>query len=386
MTASRPRVLFVVESGTDVRLVEGMAERFELELVCRTIPGGVAVSQSPRVSVRTYMGSSSRFFFAAEVMRRLLVRPRPDFVVVQGYALAALAANLIGRFRGLPVAMLVCSPVERYYRCRKDANDPRAPFRVAEFLALRLLARLNALLGQRYLVLSRHLADVVTGHGTRRPIDVVPVYGVDVEQFTPIDGDRTDLRRRLRLPEHGPLVLFSSRVAPEKDADTLLRAVGILKSEGRPVAVLNRSGGFEEFQRQAAVRGVGDLIDAADAVDPRGELADLYRAADLCVQASREEGLGFSPLEALSCEIPVIASAVGGLKETVIDGDTGWTYVPGDASQLARQIAAILTSPQEASRRAVNGRQLVLQRFERGRVFDQLEQIVRAGTQRREPA
>jgi hypothetical protein len=43
------------------------------------------------------------------------------------------------------------------------------------------------------------------------------------------------------------------------------------------------------------------------------ELADYYRAADVLVQGSLEEGLGFSPLEALACEVPVVASAVGGL-------------------------------------------------------------------------
>ena len=162
--------------------------------------------------------------------------------------------------------------------------------------------------------------------------------------------------------------------------------MGILRSEGTPVILLNRSGGFQEFRRRAEAHEVEDLIDAADALDPRGELAELYRAVELCVQASREEGLGFSPLEALSCETPVIASAVGGLKETIVEGDTGWTYQRGDAPQLARQIAAVLASPQEARRRARNGRQMVLQRFERGRVFDQLEQIVRAATDGRDQA
>ena len=99
----------------------------------------------------------------------------------------------------------------------------------------------------------------------------------------------------------------------------------------------------------------------------------------MVVQSSREEGLGFAPLEALACEVPVIATQVGGLRETIVDGETGWTYPVGDAAALAGAVRAVAANPLEAKRRAAKGRAMVEERFERVRVFEQLASVLQAG-------
>ena len=375
----RARLLLVAESGVDVRLVEGLAERFGLSVLARHIRGGVEVSRRPAVEVPTTIGPASRGAFAravgAEVWRR---RREVDCVVVQGYAAAALAANVAGRAARLPVLMLVCSPAERYYLCRRREADPSKPFRRRELLALGALARLNALLGQHYIVLSRHLAEVVRGHGAHSAVSIVPVYGVDTEIFSPAREPRREVKARLGLPATGALLFFSSRVAPEKDAATLLAAFRSLLERGHDLWLLHRSGGFREFLAEAGRIGVAERVVATDASHPHRGLADDYRASDLCVQASREEGLGFSPLEALACGTPVVAAEVGGLRETIIDGRTGWTYPAGDAAALACAVESALADPAEADRRAAAGRELVRTRFERRAVFEQLAEVVRA--------
>ena len=374
------RLCFVVESGTDVRLVEGLAERADLRVLARRIPGGVQISREPGHPVRTAVGPASRAGFAVAVLRAVLARPRWDHVLVQGYGAAALAANLAGRLTGTPVTMLVCSPVEGYYRCRRYHPEPGKPFRTAELLGLVALARINARLGRGYVVLSEYLAGVVRSHGTRSPVHVVPVYGVDMERFKPATAPKADLRRGLGIAPDGALVFFSSRVTPEKDAETLLDALARLRAEGRDVRLLHRSGGYREFQRLADARGLRDAVIATDAVHPGRELPASYQASDLCVQASRDEGLGFSPLEALACEVPVVATAVGGLRETIVDGDTGWSCPASDAAAMARAIADALDHPEEARRRAGRGRELVRRRFERRAVFDRLFEVLGAAS------
>jgi glycosyltransferase involved in cell wall biosynthesis len=118
--------------------------------------------------------------------------------------------------------------------------------------------------------------------------------------------------------------------------------------------------------------GLESAVVAHDAVAPFAGLASWYQAADLCVQASREEGLGFSPLEALACEVPVVASAVGGLRETIVDGDTGWTFPVGDSGALALSLRDVLDHPEEGLRRARNGRAMVQRSFEGTAAFDAL--------------
>jgi glycosyltransferase involved in cell wall biosynthesis len=366
------RVGFIVESGTDVRLVEGLAERVALTIVARQIPGGRVVSQPPAHPPRIEVGPAGHAAFAGFVARRWQwLRAETDVVIVQGYGPAAAMANLLGRLTGHPVRMLVCSPVEAYYRSRRAGDSPR-PYRGIEYGVITALARLNGIIGQRYIALSPYLADVIRASGTRRPIDVIPVYGVDDRIFSPATEPVASIRARLGLDAASRIVFFSSRVAPEKDAATVLRAIAQLARAGRPVRLLHLSGGHREFLSLAGSLSVADRVVAGDAVAPFEALADYYRASDVCVQASREEGLGFSPLEALACGVPVVASAVGGLTNTIRDGDTGWSVPVGDATAMADAIAAVLDDPAEARRRAARGRDMVLAAYRRTSVFDSL--------------
>ncbi len=380
------RICLVVESGIDVRNVEEIAARGTLEVLARRILGGVEISQAPAVPVPVRVGPASRPRFAMLVLRTLLSgRRRYDCVLVQGYALAALAANVASRLTGTPTLMLIGSPVESYYRCRREHPEPGKPYRAWELWGLTALARINALVGRGYLVVSRYLGDVVRGHGPRwrRPVHVIPIYGVDTARFRPATEDRAAIRARLGIPPGGPIIFFSSRVSPEKDAETLLDAIARLVATGRDVRVLHRSGGWRTFLALARSRGLEGHVIATDAVHPERELPLSYQASDLCVQASRDEGLGFSPLEALACEVPAVATAVGGLLETIVDGQTGWSYPAGDAAALAAAIADALDRPEEARRRAAAGRAMVKERFERKQVFDELFDVL-AGT-RAEP-
>jgi glycosyltransferase involved in cell wall biosynthesis len=367
-----PRLCFVVDSGTDVRLVEALAERGPLRILARRIPGGRVISQPPRQPVAIEEGPAGHAAFAAFAARRLAaLRGETDVVLVQGYGPTAAVVNLVCRTIGRPVRMLVCSPAEAYYRCRRLPGSTRR-FSAIEYAAIRMFGWLNARVGGGYVVLSPYLASVVRACGGNAPVDVIPVYGIDRTLFQPASEPKATIRARLALPDDGPLVFFSSRVAPEKDAATVLDALALLVRRGYRVRLLHLSGGHRAFAALADARGVAAHVIARDAVAPFAALADHYRAADVCVQASHEEGLGFSPLEALACGVPVVASAVGGLNDTIRAGDTGWQVPPGDAAALAAAIADVLARPDEAARRVARGIAMVDRDYERGRVFADL--------------
>jgi glycosyltransferase involved in cell wall biosynthesis len=366
---------FIVESGTDVRLVDELARRWRLTVVARRVVGGREISQPTTAAFDNRTGPASFTRFAARAAISLLSeRHTIGLVLVQGYGVAALAANLAGRLARVPVVMLVCSPTEAYYRCRLSGSG--RPFRRAEWTAIRALAWLNARVGQQYIVLSPYLASTVRAHGTTRPVDIVPVYGVDTRLFAPSPEPRAAVRRRLGLPVDPALVFFSSRIAPEKDPDTLLAAVAALRRDGRDVRILHRSGGHVEFARRASDHGLHGAVVSGPALPPGQELVEHYRASDVCVQASREEGLGFSPLESLACGVPVVAAATGGLRDTILEGRTGWTYPPGDAHALAHALAQVLDDPQEARHRTERGRALVVSEYDQDVVFGRLETVL----------
>jgi glycosyltransferase involved in cell wall biosynthesis len=368
---SAPRICFIVESGTDTRLVEGLAARVDLHVLARAIPGGRAISQP--TEVRIAIAPPGRAAFAWRVFRTLM-RERFDAVLVQGYGLAALAANAAARLRGMHCWMLVCSPIAEYYSARKQAGQP---FSLLTLAAINLLGRLNAIVGSGYIVLSSHLRDVVRRDAPGKPVHVIPVYGVDVNRFAS-RSDRAALREARGLPVAASIVFSSSRVAPEKDTQTLIAAFAALVREGRNVYLLHRSGAYREFLDAADRAGVAARIIATDAADPRRDLPLDYAASDVCVQASHAEGLGFSVLESLACGTPVIVSAVGGLTEVVRDGITGWTVPPREPEALASALRDALDRPDEARRRAAAGAAVVRERFSSERAFARLVDVLAA--------
>jgi glycosyltransferase involved in cell wall biosynthesis len=359
-------------------MLEGLASRVNLTAIVREVAGSRAVSQPTDVRIR--MQPANRLAFAWAVFRWLLTNSC-DAVLVQGYGVAALAANVACRIRPRPCWMLVCSPAAEYYGSRRTGGHG---FSYGTLAAIHALGWLNGRIGWGYVVLSEYLATVVSAYARGGPVHVIPVYGVDPKVFFPRDADRAALRRTRGLPVDGRILFNSSRVAPEKDTRTLIEAFSRLVTEGRDVRLLHRSGGYREFLDLARAAGIADRVIAGDAVDPRKDLPLDYCASDVCVQASREEGLGFSVLEALACGTPVVATAVGGLQEVVKDGITGWTAPAGDPAALTAALRNALDTPQEARRRAAAGAAIVRAQFDSVDAFDRLSALLSRPWQREE--
>jgi D-inositol-3-phosphate glycosyltransferase len=218
---------------------------------------------------------------------------------------------------------------------------------------------------------ARMLTDLYRARRAR--ISVIPC-GVDVEHFQPLG--RAQARTRLGLDLDEPLILFVGRIEPLKGIDVLIRAAGHLEGPFRVLVV----GGDEkdsrrlrELIRLARELGVEERVTFIEAAS-REDLPYYYNAADVCAVPSYYESFGLVAVEAMACGVPVVASRVGGLKETVQDGRTGYLVPWRCPEPFAERLDLLLTN--EPLRRSL-GREAraVAETYRWSRVAEQVEAV-----------
>jgi glycosyltransferase involved in cell wall biosynthesis len=295
-----------------------------------------------------------------------------DVILSQEVLRGSLNATIVGAVRGVPVVTTLALPPVEYFRCRRERGQigPGAAW-VGE-LAIRTMMSINGRLATRCLALGPYLEGIASEVCPRTETGYY--YGVDVDRFRPAgEEERRRLRARLRLPEHAFLIVLASRISHEKDPETVLHAVALARARGLDAILLNLGGGYQEFLALAGLLGIADAgswVLGRPAVHPMQELPDYLRAADVLVQGSLEEGLGLSPLEALACETPVIATAVGGMAAHL--GPYAALVPRRDAEAMATAILEVDADPCLARIRARHGREYVRRDWSRERAFREL--------------
>lgn len=357
---SHPAAVYVTDTMADVRMVEGLAGLFRLTLLAPSSLAGRATTWwppcLPEDAQMVFLPGGRRAFLLRAA--RWLARRRGDFKVafVLDNLSAALAANLGRRIGGPPVVLQVGRPTMEYFASRAIEARPGARH-LAKKLIVAALVGLNERAAGGIGTVSDYLARKAEQHNEL--VRSIPFYGVNVETFAP-RWSKHDARRALGLPQDGAVVLYRSRIAPEKDPDTFLLAIARLRAGGRLITALYMGGEREIFAERAARLGVE--VTARDA-SSRTELPMWYVAADVTVQSSHAEGLGISLLESLACGVPVVVTDVGGLPEVAKQGETGLIVPPHDVGALADAVQRLLDDPAQAARFGEAGRAWVANRY-----------------------
>ena len=144
----------------------------------------------------------------------------------------------------------------------------------------------------------------------------------------------------LPIPDGAPLLLCVARLAPQKGVDTAVRALMSLPEA--TLLVLGDGPGRAALERLANELGVGDRLLMPGRV---GDIAAIYRRADVVVHPARWEGFGLAMLEAMLAEKPVVATEAGSAPELVVDGETGVIVPPSDPPGMAAAANIILSQP-----------------------------------------
>jgi glycosyltransferase involved in cell wall biosynthesis len=170
-------------------------------------------------------------------------------------------------------------------------------------------------------------------------VSVIPC-GVDVARF----------RAKPQATQRSQRILCISRLVPRKGLADVIRAVVLLPdvelviAGGPPRAMLTDDPYACELMLLAEELAVADRVRLVGAVDP-GEVPELMRTASLVCCAPWYEPFGIVAVEAMACGIPVIATSVGGLAESVIDGVTGLHVPPRQPEAIAAAVRTLLDVP-----------------------------------------
>ena len=214
-----------------------------------------------------------------------------------------------------------------------------------------------------------------------RPATVI-LHGIDTQGFSP-PAERDALREALGLPVRVPLVGCFGRIRHQKGTDVFVEAmIEVMRSRAEVHAVVmgratERHQGYERdlrarVAREGMERRILFLPEA-----PVAEMARWYQALDLFVAPQRWEGFGLTPLEAMACGVPVVATRVGAFEELVRAGETGLLVPPGDAGEMARAVAGLLDDPPAMARMSTAARAHMLARFRLEREAEEIMGVYR---------
>ena len=205
---------------------------------------------------------------------------------------------------------------------------------------------------------------------------VIP-NGIDAEEYRP--DPETDTLGGLGVDPGRPSVVFVGRMTRQKGIEHALDAAAHIDADAQVVLCAGAPDTPEigaEFRARAAVLAAtrGNVVWVEEMV-PRTSLVQILSHASVFLCPSVYEPFGITNLEAMACEVPVVASAVGGIPEVVVDGETGW-LVPievdaeglpvdptGFALGLATRVNELLGDPAKGRRMGQAGRRRVLEHF-----------------------
>src|SRR5919199_470044 len=162
---------------------------------------------------------------------------------------------------------------------------------------------------------------------------------------------REELRRELS-PGGEPLLCHVSNFRPVKRPVDCVEILARVRAKGVGARLVMVGDGSERSRAEHRARCLG--VDAhCSFVGKQPRIADYLSVSDLLLLPSEQESFGLAALEAMACEVPVIASNVGGIPEVVTDGETGCLAEVGDVEKMSEDAARLLA---DAPRRLEMGR------------------------------
>lgn len=224
----------------------------------------------------------------------------------------------------------------------------------------------------------------------QRRVELVPSF-VDTTKLRPPSRDeRSAARRRLGIDDDRPVLSTVAKLSPNKGHTYMIRALPAIRTVAPDVLYLIPGEGDAEWrgegglrgalEREAAQLGVADHVRFLGYYD---DLPGLLHATDLLCSPSLREGMQVALLEAMAVGLPIVATAIGGTPDAVVDGECGLLVPPEDPAALAAAVNALLTDPARMQAMGLAARARAARRFDAEVVTQQVLTICEGVAKRR---
>ena len=213
-----------------------------------------------------------------------------------------------------------------------------------------------------YVAVSEDLRDQGVRAGIYRADKVTVIPNGLQFDHVPSTFDITAKRRALGIPVGCPVIGTVTRLEPQKANEVFLRAVPRIISRVPNLVTLIAGDGPQRKELENLAAHLG-LTGRVSFLGWRDDAVELLGALDIFCMSSRWEGCPMVLLEAMAMRCPVVATDIGGVREIVINEETGLLVAPGDPEALAEAVLRLLAADAERERMAAAGRRRVEQSF-----------------------
>ena len=342
--------MFVITSmpvgGAETLLVNLMrrmdSKLIRPEVICLKEPGPLGDLISSEFPVHSHLLAGKWDFRVLPRLAGLVHRRRADVVVTVGAGDKMFWGRLAAHIAGVPV---IASALH-------STGWPDGVGRINRWLT----GITDAFIG------------VADAHGEflrdfeKFPAEKVRVIrnGVDCVTFAPCPSARAEVRRELGLDAETPLIGIVAALRSEKNHGMLVRSAAKLRETFPDAHWLIVGDGPE----RPAIESYAELLKINDRIHLLGTRHDtprLLAALDLFTLCSLNEASPVSILEALACGVPVVATDVGSVNESVVEGETGLLIPSGDVDAMTEAVSKLLSNPELSQAMGTAGRKLVRQ-------------------------
>lgn len=360
----KPNVLFIIDSfeqgGSERQALQLLRQLHEtgecnLHLACLQDQGSLRAEAEQLNIGEIHEYPLTSFYnlnFARQVRRLVAYLKEKQIDVVHAHCFYTNIFGMTGAFlAGVPAR--ITSKGETGLRTPTQKLAERMSFRLAH----RVIA--NCIVVQNQLI-----------HEGVSPKRIIQHYnGLDVERLK-VDGGLTQsaARTMFGLPEDERrfVTIVANLRNPVKDHPMFLRAAARVRAAVPDAAFVIAGEGelMAGLQRLASELGIVEDVHFIGRCD---DVASLLFASNVGVLSSKSEGFANAILECMAAGLPVVATDVGGVREAIVEGETGYIVPSGDHEKMAERIIQVLTNDETARLMGSRGKSLAAEKFSKDR-------------------